>query len=190
LQHSHKKDQEKSGEWVPWQTIVITYGEAEARFLLVPLGHGEKDPDSESPKGKAKGKGKGKGKGKAKGKAKPKAKSKGKGEGKGKGKNEKAADGAQPAAGGGRLAPIGRGRGGIGFHGGDGGRLPPSGLVHGGGRGEGRRCSRFLLNLSKIDLDGRKHAMVDGRWSMVEQIWSMVDEREGERDREKGAARQ
>jgi hypothetical protein len=30
LQHSHKKDQEKSGEWVPWQTIVRTYGEAEA----------------------------------------------------------------------------------------------------------------------------------------------------------------
>jgi hypothetical protein len=91
LQHSHKKDQEKSGEWVPWQTIVITYGEAEARFLLVPLGHGEKDPDSESPKGKAKGKGKGKGKGKAKGKAKPKAKAKAKAKskGKGKGKNEK-----------------------------------------------------------------------------------------------------
>mgnify|MGYP000031468576 CR=1 FL=1 len=30
MQHSHKKDQEKSGEWVPWQTIVRTYGEAEA----------------------------------------------------------------------------------------------------------------------------------------------------------------
>jgi hypothetical protein len=30
LQHSRKKDQENSSEWVPWQTIVRNFGEAEA----------------------------------------------------------------------------------------------------------------------------------------------------------------